>query len=83
MTPSERLKIALHSPEPAQVLRSLVLELAMERHTKAQILELLEQLRACKDNSEADEEIVLDIMDAVPGWCHPTAALFSDSTTTS
>jgi hypothetical protein len=54
-------------------LRAAVLELSREGQTKAGIYELLEkcllQLRA-RDDREVAEDAVLDVMDALTGWCH-------------
>ena len=83
MTPPERLESALRSPDPGRSLRSLVLELSQEGHTKADIYELLEklvvQVRARADYRESDEDVVLDVMDALTGWCHPDAQLLPDN----
>ena len=81
MTPLERLQTALQSPSPAQSVRGLVTSLAQEGHDKAEIYALLERclldLRERPEHSETREEALLDVMDAVTGWCHPSAALFS------
>ena len=73
---------ALRCAEPAQALRALVMELSQEGRTKAQILEVLgefvEQLRTWPDYRETDEDAVLDVMDALTGWCHPDAQLLAD-----
>ena len=82
MTPAERLDQALRCSEPAEALRSLVMELSQEGRTKAQILEVLgeflEQLRTRPDYREIDEDAVLDVMDALTGWCHPDARLLAE-----
>lgn len=63
-------------------MRALVMDLAREGLSKPQIYELLEafllQLRMQADYRETDEETVLDIMDALNGWCHPSAELIPD-----
>ncbi len=82
MTPIERLHDAFRSPSPAQVLRSTVLSLAAEGQTQASVYALLEQLllavRASGKAREADEDLILDLMDGVNGWCHPSARLFAE-----
>lgn len=80
MTDFERFESALRSPEPARALRSVVLELADEGGEKSEIYARLEKLlvdrRRCReDHSESEEDAVLDVMDALAGWCHPTAQL--------
>lgn len=79
MAPYERFTDALHSLEPGRALRALVLELSAQGYTKANLLELLEillkEIRTREDSREADEELVLDLMDALTGWCHPDAQL--------
>jgi hypothetical protein len=82
MTPEERLESALRSAEPARALRSLVLTLSQEGHAKTRIYQLLEELvaglRSRDDYRESDGEVVLDVMDALTGWCHPDARLLPD-----
>jgi hypothetical protein len=79
VTPEERIKQALRSPDCARALRSLVLDLSREGQAKTKIYELLEnfviQLRTRPDHRESDEDPVLDVMDALSGWCHPDAEL--------
>jgi len=73
---------ALHSPDPARALRSLIRALSLEGHTKTEIYELLEQfvaqLRTGPGYRAADEDLVLDVMDALTGSCHPDARLLSE-----
>lgn len=81
MTSLDRLYDALRSPTPPQALRSAVTALAEEGQSPEGVYELLERflldLRARGTGSEADEELVLDLMDAATGWCHPSAQLSS------
>jgi hypothetical protein len=81
MTPEDRVAGALRSPEPATALRALVQALADEGSNKAQIYGLLErvlvQLQTQPDSAER-EEAVLDVMDALIGWCHPSAELLPE-----
>ena len=82
MTIQERFEQALQSPEPAAALRSVVLDLGHQGHTRKELYELLEQvlarLRERKDFLESEEDAVLDVMDALTGWCHPSAELLQD-----
>jgi hypothetical protein len=36
------------------------------------------QLRSRPDGRESDEDAVLDVMDALLGWCHPSAELLPE-----
>jgi hypothetical protein len=80
MTLEERVQSALRTSEPA--LRALVRDLAREGHAKSEIIELLErvvlQQRTGGEVREEDEEALLDLLDALRGWCHPTAELLPE-----
>jgi hypothetical protein len=83
MIAHERFETARRSSDPGRALRALVQELAREGLTKPQIYETLEtflgRLRTQADHRESDEELVLDFMDALTGWCHPSAELLPDN----
>jgi hypothetical protein len=85
MSPEQRIIGALRAPNAGPALRVLVGELAGEGHTKADIAELLEgflvQHRARAEYREADEEAVLEVLDALRGWCHPGAELVAKEPT--
>lgn len=80
---SDRLEAALHTPEPVPSVRALVQDRARGGSTKTEISGLLEsflvQLRTRPDFRDADEEAILDVLDALSGWCHPSAELLPDS----
>src|SRR5713101_2108525 len=82
VTFEERVHAALRSTQPAHALRALVDDLAREGRGKAEILELLEifvvQQRTHPDFRDEDEEAMLDVLDALRGWCHPAAELFPE-----
>ena len=75
----ELLESAIRRPEPDLALRALVKKLAVEGQSKAEITLLLEafvlHLRSRPGDHEHEEDRVLDILDALNGWCHPTARL--------
>ena len=79
MSELERLKAAVGASDPVQALRSQVLELAAEGRSKAELYALLEHLlldvRVANDGASSAEDTVLDVMDALSGWCHPDAEL--------
>jgi hypothetical protein len=79
MTVEERVRSALRSTQPAQALRALVNDLADEGQAKPQIVELIEnflgQQRMQADFRDVDEDALLDVLDALNGWCHPKSEL--------
>ena len=79
MTETERFETALHAHDPGAALRAVVLELAAEGIAKPEIYSRLEKFlierRLREEHSESDEEALLDVLDALSGWCHPTAQL--------
>jgi hypothetical protein len=80
MNYEERFENALRSNEPLATLNNLVLELSAEGHEKAAILKIFENYALClrKNNRESDEELLMEVMDALVGWCHPDARLLPD-----
>jgi hypothetical protein len=76
------LEIALHAPEPARALPAFVQELACAGRSKTEIYGLLEkvlaQVRSQPVFREGDEDAVLDVMDALTGWCHSSAELLPE-----
>jgi hypothetical protein len=78
----QRFQSALDSHEPAFSLRTLAQQLAAEGQTKEQVYELFEtfllELRQNEKLREADEDAVLDVMDALTGWCHSDSALLPE-----
>jgi hypothetical protein len=66
--------------DPPEALRSAVLTMAAEGQSKDQIYEalgqFLGQVRAQNEGRESErEEIILGVMDALTGWCHPSRQL--------
>jgi hypothetical protein len=82
MTVEERLQTALRAAQPGPALRLVVEDLARTGSSKTAIYEMLEhflvQRRTHADFRESDEETVLDVLDALTGWCHPSAALLPE-----
>ncbi|MCI0691504.1 hypothetical protein L0337_05785 [candidate division KSB1 bacterium] len=76
----ERFETALRSNAPFAALNSLILELSAEGHKKAEILKIFENyaLYLRKSNRESDEDLLMEVMDALVGWCHPSARLLPD-----
>jgi hypothetical protein len=79
MSLEERFHKALRTPAPGEALRAVILDLSQEGQSREQIYDLLVQflvrLRARADYRESDEEVLLDTLDALTGWCHPAARL--------
>ena len=82
MTHAERLRAALDKPDPARMLRDVVLALAAEGCPKQEISALLEKLhlnlRGHRNHREADEDAVLDMLDGLGGWCQVNARLLPE-----
>ncbi len=82
MSHFERMEQALQAPDSAGALRSLVQELSHEGLERQPLYDLfhtfLLSLRRGDKSREKDEELVMDLMDALLGWCHPGARLLAD-----
>ena len=78
---TERFESALHASAPVTALRTVVLELAAEGVDKPEIAARLEKFlldrRLRDEHSESDEDALLDVLDALAGWCHPSAQLLT------
>jgi hypothetical protein len=79
----QRFESALNSQQPASCLRSLAQQLAAEGITKEQVYDLFEafllEIRKNENLREEEEDTVLDVMDALTGWCHSDSALLPES----
>lgn len=69
----EGIELALRSDEPVNQLRSLAIRLASDGLDRDAILEVFEnsrrELRSA--HRESDEDVVMDVMDFLVGWCSP------------
>ena len=78
----QRIAAALREASPGQALRTLVVLLSQEGNSKDAIYHFLEEhllwLRQQETTSEPDEDVLLDVMDALTGDCHPAARLLPD-----
>lgn len=77
MSVTQDFYAAVRSPNALDSLRSSVDRQLRAGATREQILSELEELRAAlrRDDREADEDIVLEVMDFVTGWCSPHVRL--------
>ena len=75
----ERFERALHSQEPLKALNNLALELSAEGRGETDIYNLFENfilyLRNGGEKKDAEEELLMEAMDALTGWCHPSAQI--------
>jgi hypothetical protein len=80
MSEMTRCAAALQSEAPFEDLRQLALMLASEGHTPPSVLQQLEQARTLLhvQQREQDEDVVLNVMDCIVGWCSTHMALFPD-----
>ncbi len=78
----ERFKSALSSLEPLKELNALVLEFSAAGRSKAEIYKIFEDfvlhMRESDKYREADEELLMEVMDALTDWCHSSARLLPD-----
>jgi hypothetical protein len=78
----ERFKNALGSLEPLKALNALVFEFSAKGRSKAEIYKTFEEfvinLRQSDKYREADEELIMEVMDSLTEWSHPNVRLLSD-----
>jgi hypothetical protein len=82
MTMTERILAAFRVGDRGEALSRLVNELAAEGHSKAAIMSAIDSTREQMLRSEAwletDEDLYVDVMDGLTGWCHPSGWLLPD-----
>jgi hypothetical protein len=74
----ERFENALQSSEPHKTLTEFVTELASSGHTQEEVYQIFDSFRSQLRLAarESDEDIVMDVMDYICGWCSPHSRLF-------
>lgn len=79
MKPQESIEKALRSDEPLKTLQDLALEFSAQGKSESEIYKIFENfilhLRTRNTYKESDEEIIMEVLDAITGWCHPSARL--------
>lgn len=77
MSVDPRIQNALNGPSPFEDLRALVAILQAEGQDQTAILGLFERTRQQlrEAEREADEDIVMEVMDCLVGWCSPHVSL--------
>jgi hypothetical protein len=76
----ESIEKALRSDEPLKTLRELVLNFSAEGKSEPEIYKVFEDyILSLRNNGdtyrEADEELLMEVLDAITDWCHPSARL--------
>jgi hypothetical protein len=63
-------RTALDAEDPVMALRSTVAD-ELRHHSRERVLNDLEELRALLHEEGQDDDVVLDVMDFLTGWCSP------------
>ncbi len=73
MSARERFEAALHSENPVLCLRNVVQDMVDKGRDQASLVAELEAFRTMlqAEGRDNDEDIVLDVMDFVVGFCSP------------
>lgn len=75
MKPEARFEEALQYADSYEQLKKLALEFAAEGKTPDGVLESFRaQLRIA--DREREEDVIVDVMDCIVGWCSPNEKLF-------
>jgi hypothetical protein len=71
---------ALRSPDPVIQLRSLALHLSAQGQDRETIIERFEETRQQlrQADRETDEDVLMDVLDCLMGWCSPEMKLLND-----
>ena len=80
MAISEQFEIALHSPKPYDELRAVATALLAEGRPEKAVYDLFEAVRAQLrlESRETEEDLVMEVMDCLVGWCGPHQQLTSN-----
>jgi hypothetical protein len=76
----EAFELALKSSQPLQELRSLAEHLFAQGQDQATVLGTFEQARQelREAKREKDEDVVMEVMDFLTGWCSPHMKLSAE-----
>jgi hypothetical protein len=74
----DQFAAALQSEEPIERLRELALRLASDGAPPPAILQQFQdaRVRLQTQQRERDEDLLLEMMDCIVGWCRPSNKLF-------
>jgi hypothetical protein len=79
MAIDDEVLAAVRSAKPGWALRSLAQGLLAQGYDKKRLCEDLERIvsraRVTGEFGESGEDAVFDLLDALTGWCHPSAQL--------
>jgi hypothetical protein len=70
---AEKLGLAMQDQSPALVLRSMLLEILSQTNNRAAVALALSRLRF--EVEEAKENVLLDMLDLMTGWCSESARI--------
>jgi hypothetical protein len=70
---AKQFRQALRAPQPTEALRAVVRCLLAQGYEREAVAAELESCRRVlqRDGREADEDVVLEVMDFLAGWCSP------------
>ena len=70
---------ALRSPDPFEGLRSLAVRFSAQGQDQMEIVAKFEEARRQlrEASRDSDEDVVMDVMDCLVGWCSPHARIRS------
>ena len=77
MSPAEQFDQALRAQEPMECIREVVRCLLSQGYEREAVATKLESFRRLlqQGGRDADEDVVLEVMDFLAGWCSPHMAL--------
>lgn len=73
MAVDAKIEDAMHAPDPLLRLRALAISMQENGQEQTAILEFFERNRQAlrEAGREAHEDVVLEVMDFLVGWCSP------------
>jgi hypothetical protein len=79
MTISEQFELAFRSAKPYEALRAVAEALLAEGRPEKAVYDLFEAVRAQLrlESRETEEDLVMEVMDCLVGWCAPHQKLTS------
>ncbi|MGH7139417.1 MAG: hypothetical protein ACREHD_27040 [Pirellulales bacterium] len=77
-----KVEDAFHVANPLEQLRALAISMQEEGHEQSTILDFFERNRQAlrEAGREQDEDVVLEVMDFLVGWCSPHMSLATKKT---
>lgn len=75
----DQLLRALEQSDAYQALRQVVLVWKVSGMSQQAVLNVFEQVRQALGEQETKEDLLLDVMDCIVGFCAPSARLFEST----